>query len=118
MTTDKQTEREEKIKKIKAHFMEFPNDRSSHVAQVFEVPVSVVYDAKEFLRRHKMLPRVLKLRARKPAKKTPQKVEQLEPQDKRPTEFSYELALLRAENARLKAIIEYLEAAAGIKKAA
>lgn len=117
MTTD--DKREEKMPKIKAHLIEFPDDKPAQIARVFEVPVSVVYDAKESLRRHKMLPRVLKLKVRRVVKKRTPKVVSapIEPVQK-PVEFKYELALLRAENARLKAIIEYLETAAGIKKAA
>lgn len=115
MTTD--DKREEKITKIKAHLIEFPDDKPAQIARVFEVPVSVVYDAKENLRRHKMLPRVLKLKARKVVKPRAPKVVEPKTQTEKPA-FNYELALLRAENARLKAIIEYLETAAGIKKAA
>lgn len=99
--------------KIKAHLIEHPEDKSSDIAEVFGVPVSTVYDAKESLRRHKMLPRAHAVR-KKIIREQKAKVQSIAPV---PT-TSYELATLRAEIARLNAIIDYLETAAGIKKAA
>ena len=43
------------IKKIKAHMIEFPEDKAGDVAALFEVDPQKVYNARETLRRHKML---------------------------------------------------------------
>lgn len=104
------------INKIKAHLIEFPNDKPSQIADVFGVPVSTVYDVTERLRRKKMLPRKRKvIIARRKAAKLLEKVPDL---DTSANQEMYEVATLRAEILRLNAIITYLEAAAGFKKAA
>jgi len=105
---------ENKMQKIKAHLIEFPNDKCSDIAKVFDVDVQKVYDAKESLRRHKMLPRAQKRSHKKIAKVVPVKTVQ----PKTDSDLHYKLVSLTAENERLKAIIAYLETAAGIRKAA
>ena len=103
------------LNKIRAHLIEFPDDRPAHIAQVFGVPVSSVYDVTERLRRKKMLPRKRKIViARRKAAKLLEKVPEIA---NNPGPELYELATLRAEIVRLNAIISYLEAAAGLKKA-
>jgi DNA-directed RNA polymerase subunit F len=102
------------MQKIKAHLIEFPNDKCSEIAKVFDVDVQKVYDAKESLRRHKMLPRTQKRFHKKIAKV----VQTVQPKMDTEVELRYKLANLTAENERLKAIIAYLETAAGIRKAA
>jgi transposase len=105
---------ENTMQKIKAHLIEFPNDKCSDIAKVFDVDVQKVYDAKESLRRHKMLPRV--------QRNTKKKVKSVAPikavKPKTDSDLHYKLVSLTAENERLKAIIAYLETAAGIRKAA
>lgn len=104
------------INKIKAHLIEFPSEKPSHIADVFGVPVTSVYDVIERLRRKKMLPRKRKIViARRKAAKLLEKVPEL---DSNANQELYEVATLRAEILRLNAIITYLEAAAGFKKAA
>lgn len=105
---------ENTMQKIKAHLIEFPNDKCSEIAKVFDVDVQKVYDAKESLRRHKMLPRAQKRFHKKIAKVAPVKAAQ----PKTDNDLHYKLVSLTAENERLKAIIAYLETAAGIRKAA
>jgi transposase len=107
---------ENTMQKIKAHLIEFPNDKCSEIAKVFDVDVQKVYDAKESLRRHKMLPRVQ--RGTKKKVKSVAPVKTVQPKTDTEVELRYKLANLTAENERLKAIIAYLETAAGIRKAA
>ena len=108
---------ENTMQKIKAHLIEFPNDKCSDIAKVFGVDVQRVYDAKETLRRHKMLPRVQRNPKKKVKSVAPVKaVKAVKP--KTDSDLHYKLVSLTAENERLKAIIAYLETAAGIRKAA
>jgi len=93
------------IKKIKAHIIEFPEDKPADIANLFEVDPQKVYNARETLRRHKMIDRASKTR-RKLAKAHALQVhtvEELSPP------IQHELEHLRAEIVRLNVIIRYLE---------
>lgn len=89
--------------KIKAHIIEFPNDKPVDVAALFGVKRQTVYDVREVLRRHKMLDRVSK-RKRKPTARPPMVFTYHEEK-----EAPAEVAELKAEIARLNVIIAYLE---------
>lgn len=94
------------IKKIKAHMIEFPEDKAGDVAALFEVDPQKVYNARETLRRHKMLDRASKRKRKHPVKESVlqvHRVEELSPQ------IQHELEHLRGEIARLNVIIRYLE---------
>jgi hypothetical protein len=94
------------IKKIKAHIIEFPDDKAGDVAALFEVDPQKVYNARETLRRHKMLDRASKKRRKHPVKTgvlQVHTVEELSPQ------IQHELEHLRGEIVRLNVIISYLE---------
>ena len=93
------------IKKIKAHMIEFPEDKAGDVAALFEVDPQKVYNARETLRRHKMLDRASKKRRKHPVKESVLQVHtvELSPQ------IQHELEHLRGEIARLNVIIRYLE---------
>jgi hypothetical protein len=96
---------ESMVKKIKAHIIEFPEDKPADIANLFEVDPQKVYNARETLRRHKMIDRASKTR-RKLAKANALQVhavEELSPP------IQHELEHLRAEIARLNVIIKYLE---------
>jgi hypothetical protein len=93
------------IKKIKAHIIEYPEDRAGDIANLFEVDPKKVYNARELLRRHKILDRASKKKRKTPAKPELQvhTVEELSPQ------IQHELEHLRGEIVRLNVIIKYLE---------
>jgi hypothetical protein len=94
------------IKKIKAHMIEFPEDKAGDVAALFEVDPQKVYNARETLRRHKMLDRASKRKRKLPVKESViqvHTVEELSPQ------IRHELEHLRGEIVRLNVIIRYLE---------
>jgi hypothetical protein len=92
--------------KIKAHIIEFPNDKPSDIAALFGVHRQKVYDARENLRRHKMLDRAGKRSPRRKAP-APMVVTYLEKKDE------YEVVKLKAEIERLNVIIAYLEKKVG-----
>lgn len=96
---------ESMVKKIKAHIIEFPEDKPADIANLFEVDPQKVYNARETLRRHKMIDRASKTR-RKLAKANALQVhtpEELSPQ------IENELEHFRREIVRLNVIISYLE---------
>ena len=94
------------IKKIKAHIIEFPEDKAGDVAALFEVDPQKVYNARETLRRHKMLDRAWK----KKRKLTPKPVApQVHPVKEISPQIQHELEHLRGEIVRLNVIISYLE---------
>jgi 4-diphosphocytidyl-2C-methyl-D-erythritol kinase len=92
---------EEITKKIRAHLVEFPNDKPVDIAALFNVHVQKVYNARENLRRHKMMPRIMK-------KKRPPKVIQQD-QPVKENSVSPLVAELKAEIARLNMVLAYLE---------
>jgi hypothetical protein len=96
---------EEITKKLRAHMIEFPDDKSVDIASVFNVDVNKVYNAREGLRRHKMLPRAKKKRATKPM------VFVHEEPKEAPKENNVlpMVAELKAEIARLNTVLAYLE---------
>lgn len=95
--------------KIKAHMIEFRQDKPGDIAKLFEVSRGVVYDLREQLRRHGMLPRDgrahlgRKTRRVKVVKSVPNNVVEINSGDD-------EVARLKAEITRLKVIVSYLEA--------
>ena len=95
---------EEITKKLRAHMIEFPDDKAVDIASVFNVDVSKVYNARENLRRHKMLPRTKK-------KRTPKPMVVNEAPKEAPKESNVlpMVAELRAEIARLNTVLAYLE---------
>jgi predicted transcriptional regulator len=93
--------------KIKAHIIEFPNDKPSDIAALFGVNRQKVYDARENLRRHKMIERVGK--KKRSVKKAPMVFTYIE--EKKDDE--YEVVKLKAEIERLNVIIAYLEKKVG-----
>lgn len=109
---------EELKNKIKAHILEFPNDKSPDIAAVFNVPITLVYDMREILRRHRMIPRAHK----KANSKKVHAVKTVQPavEDKvvELVKDDVEIARLKAEIARLKVIVSYLESALKLSKAA
>jgi hypothetical protein len=96
---------EEITKKLRAHMIEFPDDKAVDIASVFNVDVNKVYNARENLRRHKMLPRAKKKRATKPM------VFVHEEPKEAPKENNVlpMVAELKAEIARLNTVLAYLE---------
>jgi len=95
---------EEITKKLRAHMIEFPDDKAVDIASVFNVDVSKVYNARENLRRHKMLPRPKKKRATKPMV-----VNEAPKEAPKESNVLPMVAELRAEIARLNTILAYLE---------
>lgn len=98
------------IKKIKAHMIEFPEDKAGDVAALFEVDPQKVYNARETLRRHKMLDRASKKRRKHPVKESVLQVHQVEEPS---PDIQHELKHLRGEIVRLNVIISYLEQKVG-----
>lgn len=94
------------LNKIKAHIIEFPTDKPVDIANLFNVNVSKVYNARETLRRHKMITRAGK------KKHFVKRVDLVAP---RPEEKKdeYEVVKLKAEIERLNVIITYLEKKVG-----
>jgi hypothetical protein len=92
--------------KIKAHIIEFPNDKPGDIAALFNVGRQKVYDARETLRRHKMINRAGK---RNPRRKAPAPMVVTYPEKK----DEYEVVKLKAEIERLNVIIAYLEKKVG-----
>jgi hypothetical protein len=109
MTTETAKANEALRNKIKAHMIEFREDKPGDIAKLFEVPKGVVYDLREQLRRHGMLPRDgrahlgRKTRRVKVVKSVPNNVVEINSNDD-------EVARLKAEVTRLKVIVSYLEA--------
>jgi len=96
---------EEITKKLRAHMIEFPDDKAVDIASVFNVDVSKVYNARENLRRHKMLPRPKKKRATKPMVF----VHEAPKEEPKESNVLPMVAELRAEIARLNTVLAYLE---------
>ena len=95
---------EEITKKLRAHMIEFPDDKAVDIASVFNVDVSKVYNARENLRRHKMLPRTKKKRTSKPMV-----VNEAPKEAPKESNVLPMVAELRAEIARLNTVLAYLE---------
>ena len=91
------------IKKIKAHIIEFPEDKPADIANLFEVEPQKVYNARETLRRHKMIDRASKTKRKLAKALQVHTVEELSPP------IQLELEHLRAEIVSLNVIIKYLE---------
>ncbi len=108
---------EELKTKIKAHIIEFPNDKSKDISELFGVSLDVIYDLREYLRRHGVLPRHFKNQRKKP--RTYVRKDVVVNGGHLPTEIkaamvaskeeSAEVVSLKAEITRLKVIVSYLE---------
>ena len=96
---------EEITKKLRAHMIEFPDDKAVDIASLFNVNVNKVYNARENLRRHKMLPRAKKKRATKPMVFVHEELKEA-PKENNVLPM---VAELRAEIARLNTVLAYLE---------
>lgn len=98
------TETEENVlTKIKAHIIEFPEDKPSDIAALFDVHRQKVYDAREYLRRHKMMDRIKRRKSRAMTAITESRKVAAE------SSPVNEVMSLKAEIARLNVIIAYLE---------
>jgi hypothetical protein len=97
---------EEITKKLRAHMIEFPDDKAVDIASVFNVDVNKVYNARENLRRHKMLPRAKKKRAPKPMVFVHHEAPKEAPKESNVLPM---VAELKAEIARLNTVLAYLE---------
>ena len=96
---------EEITKKLRAHMIEFPDDKAVDIASLFNVNVNKVYNARENLRRHKMLPRAKKKRVTKPMVFVHEEPKEAPKENN----VSPMVAELRAEIARLNTVLAYLE---------